>query len=50
MSLDTLFKPSSIAVIGASIKPHRAGSVVIKNLLLGGYQGTILPVHPRYKS
>ncbi|MFC5079828.1 succinyl-CoA synthetase subunit beta [Vibrio thalassae] len=50
MSLDTLFKPTSIAVIGASIKPHRAGSVVIKNLLLGGYQGTILPVHPKYKS
>ncbi|WP_418642960.1 bifunctional acetate--CoA ligase family protein/GNAT family N-acetyltransferase [Vibrio chaetopteri] len=50
MSLDTLFKPSSIAVIGASRKPNRAGSVVIKNLLMGGYQGTILPVHPKYKS
>ncbi|SEF39264.1 bifunctional acetate--CoA ligase family protein/GNAT family N-acetyltransferase [Vibrio hangzhouensis] len=50
MSLDLLFKPTSIAVIGASIKPDRAGSVVIRNLLLGGYQGTILPVHPKYKS
>ncbi|USD63823.1 bifunctional acetate--CoA ligase family protein/GNAT family N-acetyltransferase [Vibrio sp. SCSIO 43140] len=50
MSLDTLFKPTSIAVIGASSKPSRAGSVVIKNLLMGGYQGTILPVHPKYKS
>ncbi|MGF1748252.1 bifunctional acetate--CoA ligase family protein/GNAT family N-acetyltransferase [Vibrio cionasavignyae] len=50
MSLDVLFKPESIAVIGASAKAQRAGGVVIKNLLLGGFQGTILPVHPRYKS
>ncbi|MGV2988249.1 GNAT family N-acetyltransferase [Vibrio sp. E150_011] len=50
MSLDVLFKPKSIAVIGASIKPQRAGGVVIKNLLLGSFEGTILPVHPKYKS
>ncbi|GAL18307.1 protein acetyltransferase [Vibrio maritimus] len=43
MSLDTLFKPTSIAVIGASSKPSRAGSVVIKNLLMGGYQAQYYP-------
>lgn len=49
-SLDTLFKPNSIAVIGASQKPNRAGNVVMKNLLTGGFLGTIMPVHPRYPS
>lgn len=44
--LDALLRPKSIAVIGASEKPERAGSVIIKNLLSSGFAGPILPVTP----
>ena len=44
--LDALLQPKSIAVIGASEKPERAGSVIIKNLLSSGFSGPILPVTP----
>lgn len=44
--LDALLRPKSIAVIGASEKPERAGSVIIKNLLSSGFTGPILPVTP----
>ncbi|ROV57860.1 bifunctional acyl-CoA synthetase/GNAT family N-acetyltransferase [Vibrio ponticus] len=49
-NLNHLLKPSSIAVIGASTQPMRAGNIVMKNLLLGGFEGAIMPVTPRYKS
>ncbi|OLQ85852.1 protein acetyltransferase [Vibrio panuliri] len=49
-NLNHLLKPSSIAVIGASIQPMRAGNIVMKNLLLGGFEGAIMPVTPKYKS
>lgn len=45
--LDRLFKPHSIAVIGASSAPQKAGHVVIRHLLAGQFQGPILPVAPR---
>lgn len=46
--LDHLFHPHTLALIGASVKPHSVGSVVMKNLLNGGFQGTIWPVNPKY--
>ncbi|MGF1696364.1 bifunctional acetate--CoA ligase family protein/GNAT family N-acetyltransferase [Vibrio lamellibrachiae] len=49
-SLDKLLKPKSVAVIGASIKERRAGNIVMKNLLLGGFEGAIMPVTPKYPS
>ncbi|CCN50117.1 putative fused acyl-CoA synthetase and Acetyltransferase [Vibrio nigripulchritudo MADA3029] len=48
--LDKLLKPTSVAVIGASQKPYRAGEIVMKNLLQSGFQGAIMPVTPKYKS
>ncbi|WP_417882819.1 GNAT family N-acetyltransferase [Vibrio rumoiensis] len=50
LTLGKLLKPSSIAVIGASKRPFRAGSIVMQNLLSGGFQGAIMPVTPKYKS
>ena len=44
--LERLFQPKSIAVIGASTKPQRAGAVVMRNLLAGGFDGPIMPVNP----
>ena len=40
-------KPASIAVIGASSKPHTIGSDIIKRLLEYGFQGNLYPVNPK---
>ena len=43
-NLDYLFRPRSVAVIGASNEPNTIGAVVMRNLLDGGFSGPILPV------
>ncbi|MEX0333693.1 bifunctional acetate--CoA ligase family protein/GNAT family N-acetyltransferase [Vibrio tubiashii] len=48
--LTHLLRPKSVAVIGASTKPMRAGNIVMKNLLHGGFEGAIMPVTPKYSS
>jgi acetyltransferase len=47
-NLDSAFKPASVAVIGASLKAHSLGSVVLRNLRAGGFSGPIWPVNPKY--
>ncbi len=49
-NLDRLFKPSSIALIGASKCPQSIGQVVARNLFNAGFQGPIMPVNPREKA
>lgn len=49
-NLSPFLKPKSIAVIGASVRPFRAGNIVMKNLLQGGFDGAIMPVTPYYPS
>ncbi|MBI4970500.1 MAG: acetate--CoA ligase family protein [Candidatus Omnitrophica bacterium] len=44
--LDSIFKPKSIAVIGASRRESAVGHAVFKNILSGGYKGIIYPVNP----
>jgi len=48
--LEALLRPKSIAVIGASSRPERAGYLMMRNLLAGGFNGPVLPVNPRYKA
>lgn len=48
--LEALLRPKSIAVIGASVKPGRAGYLMMRNLLAGGFSGPVLPVTPKYKA
>ncbi|HQN05597.1 MAG TPA: CoA-binding protein, partial [Anaerolineaceae bacterium] len=43
--LDSLFRPKSVAVIGASATPGKIGHSVIKNLLDGKYEGQIYPIN-----
>ncbi len=45
--LDSLFKPKSIAIIGASQKELSIGNVIIKNLVHYGYTGAIYPINPK---
>lgn len=42
--LDKLFRPQSIALIGASNRPGSIGAVVMNNLLQAGFSGPISPV------
>jgi len=49
-NLQHLFAPNSVAVIGASEKPHSVGATVLHNLLGGGFKGEIYPVNPKYDS
>jgi acetyltransferase len=46
MSLDPLFRPHSIAVIGASRISGKVGYDILASLILGGFKGTIVPVNP----
>lgn len=48
--LEALLRPKSIAVIGASMKPQRAGYLMMRNLLAGGFNGPVLPVTPAWKA
>lgn len=47
-NLDHLFRPASVAVLGASARPASVGATVLANLLAGGFTGPILPVNPKY--
>jgi len=44
-SLDAIFQPKSIAVIGASNNEASVGHAIFKNILLGGFCGTLYPVN-----
>jgi acetate---CoA ligase (ADP-forming) len=48
--LDAIFVPQSVAVIGASAVPGKVGHDIFKNILRGGYTGTLYPVNPKAKS
>lgn len=44
--MNRIMKPDAVAVIGASAENGKIGNSVMKNLINGGYQGTIYPIHP----
>lgn len=45
--LDHLFKPKSVAVIGASNRKLTIGYRILQNLADSGYRGPVYPVHPK---
>jgi len=45
-AMNRIMRPKSVAVIGASAEDGKIGNSVMKNLINGGYEGTIYPVHP----
>ncbi|MGI9416923.1 MAG: GNAT family N-acetyltransferase [Geminicoccaceae bacterium] len=49
-NLDKLFKPGSIALVGASKRPGSVGAVLAKNLFGGGFDGPVMPVNPKHRS
>ena len=48
--LNAMFRPRSVAVIGASNRPKSIGSVVMRNLLREEFSGPLLPVNPKYRA
>jgi acetyl coenzyme A synthetase (ADP forming)-like protein len=46
-SMNRIMKPKAVAVIGASNEAGKIGNSVMKNLINGGYQGKIYPIHPK---
>jgi acetyltransferase len=49
-NLDAIFRPKSVAVIGATTRARAIGQLVTSNLLKGGLAGPIMPVNPHYGS
>jgi acetyltransferase len=49
-NLKALFRPQSVAVIGATTKAKATGSVVMRNLLEANFAGPIMPVTAEFKS
>jgi acetyltransferase len=49
-NLSYLFRPRSVAVIGASEREHAIGNIVMRNLLEGGFSGPIMPVNPEHEA
>ncbi|MGH8862897.1 MAG: GNAT family N-acetyltransferase, partial [Jatrophihabitantaceae bacterium] len=45
-SIQRLLHPRSVAVVGASNEQGKIGHAVFKNLLRGGFDGTLFPVNP----
>ena len=48
--LDCIFRPSSVAVIGASNRPRSVGAVLMQNLMQAGFDGPVMPVNPGYRA
>jgi acetyltransferase len=46
-SLQALFRPNGLAVIGASAKPGKLGFTILKNILDAGFGGPVVPVNPK---
>jgi acetyl coenzyme A synthetase (ADP forming)-like protein len=44
--MNRIMKPDAVAVIGASAENGKIGNSIMKNLINGGYQGAIYPIHP----
>ena len=46
-SLDALFRPERVAVVGASSSPEKMGFQIFRNIVEAGFPGEILPVNPK---
>ena len=45
-SLDAIFRPRAVAVVGASKRAGQIGHEIVKHLVHGGYTGPVYPVNP----
>ena len=45
--LDVIFKPTSVAVVGASTRVGTVGNDIFRNLLFNEFNGSVFPVNPK---
>jgi acetyltransferase len=45
-NLEKMFRPRSVAVIGASDKPNSVGAALMANLTRAGFSGPVIPINP----
>ncbi len=45
-NLERMFAPRSVAVIGASARPHAVGQLLLSNMRAAGFSGMLMPVNP----
>jgi acyl-CoA synthetase (NDP forming) len=46
--IEAMLRARSVAVVGASERADAFGTVVLRQIVDGGYSGAVLPVNPRY--
>ena len=46
-TMGQMLRPRAVAVVGASAEPGKIGNSVVKNLVEGGFVGSVYPVNPR---
>jgi acetyl coenzyme A synthetase (ADP forming)-like protein len=46
MGLDVFFRPSSVAIVGASRSEEKVGHVILRRMVEIGFEGKIYPVNP----
>ncbi|HEX7880871.1 MAG TPA: CoA-binding protein, partial [Candidatus Eisenbacteria bacterium] len=49
-SLDGIFRPQSVAVVGASNRPGNIGREIVHNLIEFEFQGPVFPVNPHLRT
>ncbi len=45
--MKAVLSPESVAVIGASRHPDKAGHVILKNIIESGFRGRVYPINPK---
>ena len=49
-SLDSFFRPQSVAVFGASATPGSVGNILMQNLLENPFGGVVYPINPKRRA
>jgi len=49
-TLQKIFRPQRIAIVGVSNDPNSVGGITLRNLVSGGFQGVVYPVNPKYEA
>ena len=47
VKLDKMFKPDSVAIIGASDSEGKIGYIIVDNMITCGFAGKIFPINPK---
>jgi len=47
--LDRFFAPRSVAIVGATDRPHSMGQALMANMARAGFSGTLYPVNPKHR-